>query len=212
MKILALNTAFDFCSVGFIDTNHRNSMFIVEKKQAKSHSQFVLELVDEVLIEVDCKLSDLDAMAYLTGAGSFTGLRIQESIAEALKFTENLQLIKISSLQALAQTAYRMLNRRHFFISVDAKGGKFHFAEYHVEDQRAQLAGTAQYLSATDQILPPILKTSEFYGVGDGFLTYGKILKEKLGHFYPNNVETGLRPEMQDILLLAYKAIGASEK
>src|SRR5690554_7511679 len=79
--ILALDSSTDACSVALIHNNHVTSLFEIA---AKSHTQRLLPMVDEVLREAGCEKRQLDAIAFGRGPGSFTGLRICLGVVQGL--------------------------------------------------------------------------------------------------------------------------------
>lgn len=60
--------------------------FVKEKGVAARSAQLVLPLIEELLTEHALKLQDLDEVEVNTGPGSFTGVRVGVSIANALAF------------------------------------------------------------------------------------------------------------------------------
>ena len=98
-RILALDTATDACSVALQDgerTLHRFEL------AAQSHTRRLLPLVDELLAEAGWTLSTLDALAYGRGPGSFTGLRIGLGTVQGLAFAQDIPVIGVSTLEAMA--------------------------------------------------------------------------------------------------------------
>ena len=108
MKILALDTATQSCSVAIID----NGSLLAEltRLNRRTHSRHLMDLIDMVCQMSDLKIGDVDGFAVTIGPGSFTGLRIGISTIKGLAFPLNKPVVGVSSLDALAwqcaQSAY----------------------------------------------------------------------------------------------------------
>jgi tRNA threonylcarbamoyladenosine biosynthesis protein TsaB len=61
----------------------------------------LLQLIDETLAEVGCRLHDLDAMVALQGPGSFTGLRVGLALTLGLHQGSRLPAGAVSTLEVL---------------------------------------------------------------------------------------------------------------
>ena len=131
--ILALECASDSCSVALL-----NSSGIVEKitDSPKRHNELLLPMVDALLSEAQLAVSDIDAIAFGCGPGSFTGIRIAASVAQGLAFAGEKPVIPISSLAALAQAAYGKLNCSEVLTAVDARMGEIYWAHYRLDNKK----------------------------------------------------------------------------
>ena len=72
------------------------------EKVAARHSSNLLRLCDEVLRATGVTVSDLAAIACGAGPGSFTGLRVGLAVAKGLALADQIPLVLVSSLDALA--------------------------------------------------------------------------------------------------------------
>jgi tRNA threonylcarbamoyladenosine biosynthesis protein TsaB len=82
MKILYIDTSNNKKTVVGLKMDGKDA--ILEKESANWKSQAVLPMVMEVLCTHSLQLTDIDAIEVVLGPGSFTGLRVGVSIANAL--------------------------------------------------------------------------------------------------------------------------------
>ncbi len=108
MKILALDTATQSCSVAIVD----DGLLLAELTRAnvKTHARHAMDLIETVCRVADLKTEEVDGFAVTIGPGSFTGLRIGVSTIKGLAFSLAKPVAGVSSLDALAwqcaQSAY----------------------------------------------------------------------------------------------------------
>ncbi|HLB42150.1 MAG TPA: tRNA (adenosine(37)-N6)-threonylcarbamoyltransferase complex dimerization subunit type 1 TsaB [Gammaproteobacteria bacterium] len=171
VKILAFDTSSIACSVALqMGDDIQGIDKIVPMNQAK----FILPIIKELLEMFSLTLYQLDAIAFGNGPGSFTGIRISSGVAQGLGLATGLPLIPVSSLAALAQTAYLDKQWEKLLVAVDAKTGQVYFASYQVNSHACvELIGKEE-VSVLEKISLPL--ESGWYGVGDGWLTYDKTL------------------------------------
>ena len=88
MKLLAIDTATERCSVALLIDEH-----IVERatETPRGHADLVLPMVEAVLAESGLTLRQLDGLAYGRGPGAFTGVRIAVGVAQGLAFGAQLR-------------------------------------------------------------------------------------------------------------------------
>ena len=138
MKILAIDTATQSCSVAVTDDGSLAAQLTLLKSQ--THSKHLMELIHSVLGIADFGVSDLDGLAVTIGPGSFTGLRIGISTMKGLAYALDIPAVGISSLEALAyqcaQTPYLICPL------LDARKGEVYGAIYRFDqDQLIQKSG-----------------------------------------------------------------------
>jgi tRNA threonylcarbamoyladenosine biosynthesis protein TsaB len=100
--LLALDTSTRTAGVAV----WRDGRVLAERKRVvTTHSESLLEVIDEALAAAAVEPRALDAVACGAGPGSFTGLRIGLATAKGLCFALGRPLILVSSLEALAARA-----------------------------------------------------------------------------------------------------------
>lgn len=72
-----------------------------EDKSGRSHSATLMSVIDSALNEAKVKLSDIGCIAADVGPGSFTGVRIGVSCANAMAYSLGIGVIPVASLAAM---------------------------------------------------------------------------------------------------------------
>jgi len=72
--ILCLETSAPLCQVGLASKGELK--FHRSAEQINRHSELLHTYIDEILLEAGIQVSELEAVAYSAGPGSYTGLRI----------------------------------------------------------------------------------------------------------------------------------------
>lgn len=142
--ILALDTSTDACSVALQVGEAVLSRFEVTPQ---SHTQRLMPLIDDVLAEAGLTLSQLDAIAFGRGPGSFTGLRIGFGVVQGLAFGASLPVVPISTLQSMALSIVQTRLSEQAIGSIpegiiaalDARMGEVYWAAYSVDSHPALL-------------------------------------------------------------------------
>lgn len=126
MKLLALDTATENCSVAYFDGEH---FYQQQELAMQKHGNLILPMLDNLAKEHNFALKDVDYICYNMGPGSFTGVRIGVSTAQGLAFALNKELIGVSSLKILAKLA--LDTQKGICISaIDARMGEVYLAVY----------------------------------------------------------------------------------
>lgn len=98
--LLSIETSTTVCSVAL----HENDKLIsvLEFHQEYSHASKLASLVDHVVKLAGISLKDLSGVAFASGPGSYTGLRIGASLAKGLCYALDVPLITVGTLDVLA--------------------------------------------------------------------------------------------------------------
>lgn len=205
-KILALDSSTDACSVALHIDGACTHLF---ELAAKSHTQRLLPMVDEILAKAGCHLNELDAIAYGRGPGSFTGLRICMGVVQGLAFGANLPVLPISTLQAIACGFMEQNPNNHLPIlaALDARMDEVYWGLFSPEALPQTLV--------TDQVMKPGLVHADqklnqlgqqFIGLGSGWHY------QDLINLAPDMIDLQVYPNAQHIATLAFEDFNNNQK
>ncbi|HLX29026.1 MAG TPA: tRNA (adenosine(37)-N6)-threonylcarbamoyltransferase complex dimerization subunit type 1 TsaB [Casimicrobiaceae bacterium] len=174
MQILALDTSTQWLSVALFD-----GRTVVETREcaANASSARILPAIGELLARGETSLAQLDGIAYGAGPGSFTGLRIACGIAQGLAFGSDRPVFGVSTLEALAQAAWREREWLRVLACLDARMHEVYVAAYERKDNGFAVVREAA-VCKPDEIDADGL--DGFCGAGDAFFTY-PALARRLG-------------------------------
>ncbi|WP_180032281.1 tRNA (adenosine(37)-N6)-threonylcarbamoyltransferase complex dimerization subunit type 1 TsaB [Acinetobacter sp. YH12245] len=149
MKVLALETANEQCSVSVIDDTQE--LFFQLDARAKAQTQTILPMIEQGLNDLGLTVSDLTAIAFSRGPGSFSGVRINAAVTQALAWSNDLPVIPVSTLQALAQAAYRLHGLTAVTAVLDARMNEVYVASYQLDAQGIMQAVDEEQLLSYEQ-------------------------------------------------------------
>ena len=205
-KILALDTATENCSVALLSDG---KIYSRSEVSPRGHANKILPMVDDVLKEAGLTLTDLDALAFGHGPGSFTGVRIGTGIAQGLAFGADLPMIGISTLAAMAQATYRKHGKTHAVCAIDARMSEVYWGRFVRQENGVWQAADEEC------VIPPaeLCVATEADGhkwaqAGTGWEAYQQELTSLKLEREPTNV---LFPEAEDIVVLAEQALAAGK-
>ncbi|MEW9149496.1 tRNA (adenosine(37)-N6)-threonylcarbamoyltransferase complex dimerization subunit type 1 TsaB [Acinetobacter indicus] len=131
MKLLALETANEQCSVSIV--NDTQELFFQLDERAKAQTQTILPMIEQGFAQTETATADLTAVAFHRGPGSFSGVRINPAVAQALAWSHDLPVIPVSTLQALAQAAYRLAGLSAVTAVLDARMNEVYIASFQLD-------------------------------------------------------------------------------
>jgi tRNA threonylcarbamoyladenosine biosynthesis protein TsaB len=174
-KILAIETATEACSVALWHDGKTMQRF---EHRPQQQADLELPMIDSVLAEAKLQLSDLDALAYGCGPGSFTGLRIAAAVTQGISVAAALPVIPVSTLAIIAQGVYREHGHTAVLAAIDARMQEIYWAHYQLENGLMTLSG-AEEVSSPQALLIP--STGENWaGACSGWRAYPDILQTRL--------------------------------
>lgn len=180
MRLLALDTSSDACSVALItgdDTVSRH------ETQAREHTRLLLPMIREVCKEAEVSVSELDAIVLGNGPGSFIGMRIAASVAQGLAFGAGLPIVPVSSMAAMAVDIFANESASHAAIAQDAHMQEVYFGLYKrsgdglprvVSDERIAAPGPLDELAD--------LEAQDVLGAGVGWQLYPVLGEANAAH------------------------------
>lgn len=187
MKLLALETANEQCSVSIVDETQE--LFFQLDARAKAQTQTILPMIEQGFAQTQINTADLTAIAFSRGPGSFSGVRINAAVTQALAWSHDLPVIPVSTLQALAQAAYRLEGLNAVTAVLDARMNEVYIASFQLNEQGImQAVDQEQLLNYSDAA-----KAVRFTLVGSGA---GLIDQEQIQY-------KGLSATAQDIATIA---------
>ena len=147
MRLLAIETATDVCSVSVADEDRVLSESAVF--ESRKHSELLATLIQEQTVERGYPLHTFDGVAVSIGPGSFTGLRIGLSTAKGILFGSGRMLFAVPTLMASAWGSRHLAEQ--IGVLHHSHGEYYFFAEYRLSGPvetiqkpvRAPLAGLA---------------------------------------------------------------------
>lgn len=205
-RILALETSGAICSVALLQGDE-----VIQRicETPRQHMQHLLPFADALLDEAGLKLSALDAIAFSRGPGSFTGLRIAAAAAQGLAFGGELPVVPVSTLQALAQTAFRETGAEQVLAALDARMNEVYSAAFILQDGLMHGTG-AEQLSARKQVRwdgPDA--DAKVLGAGSGWNLAEEFCAELRAGIH--EICTQLEPLARDVCTLAAAAFSRGE-
>lgn len=125
MRILAFNTVTELCSVALLIDQ---KIYNVSTLAPYLHAEIILPMINQLLVDTGIELQSLDCIVLDQGPGSFIGVRLGLSIAQGLALGLDLPLIAVSSLEVLAQKAWRICSMKNVISTIDARMNKLYWS------------------------------------------------------------------------------------
>jgi len=102
MRILAIDTALEACSVAVLDTGAGAVAAHDSVPMQRGHAEALMPMVKRVVERAGIAFEQLDRVAVTTGPGSFTGLRVGIAAARGIALAAGKPAVGITTLAAYA--------------------------------------------------------------------------------------------------------------
>jgi tRNA threonylcarbamoyladenosine biosynthesis protein TsaB len=149
MNILCFDTATDACSVALqVGDVH----FARHEIVPRLHAQLLLPMIQSIILDAKITLSELDAIAFGCGPGSFMGIRLATGMAQGLAFGLSVPVIPISTLQVIAQTAYEKTGEKKIISGWDARMQEVYWGKYECDENNVMQSQQEDALCTAENI------------------------------------------------------------
>lgn len=203
MKILALDTATEACSVS-LGIGEASIDRYVELERGSADQ--LLPMIDSVLAEGGIALGELDAIAFGRGPGGFTGVRLAASVAQGLAFGAQVGVVPVSNLAAVAQRVVQLTpSIRGVLVANDARMKEVYWAWYEVD---GALVPGPEAVSAPGEVQMPV-SASPWAAAGRGLRAWPALAERCRAAGAVLHVD--LLPRASEVLVLARLAAAAGQ-
>jgi len=184
MKILAIDTSGEIANAAILTENMTIGEVSLNARQGEkawTHSEILMPAVQNLFNSTGLRVQEMDYVAYTSGPGSFTGLRIGASCALGIAKAQNIPAIAVPTLDAMAYNVYKLCNRHIVMPMMDARREQVYFAVYITSKTGITRITEYAALPVTEALKQlPFANPENIIFLGDGADAYHEILQEHL--------------------------------
>lgn len=179
-RLLAIETATPACSAALSVDGGVLERYALAPRQ---HAALMLPMIESLLLEAGLTVSQLDAIAFGRGPGSFTGVRIAASLVQGIAFAADLPVVPVSTLAALALGGLRESQLPRILAVMDARKAEVYWGCYTRSGDDVMTLQGSECVCAPDAVPEPVPESGQddWVGVGSGWEAYGEPLIRRLG-------------------------------
>ncbi len=205
MKLLAIETSTEACSAALSIHGEIRERFEIAPRK---HAELILPMIDALLSDASCSLSQIDAIAFGRGPGAFTGVRIGTAVVQGLAFSIDRPVVPVSSLAAMAYGAISEFNAENVLAGIDARMGEVYWGAYQSSDEGGVQLLNSEAVCKPDEAFMPAV--GHWHGVGTAWQTYGALLAARYGGLL-SGTEAEYFPRAGHIAALGVLGVAAGE-
>ena len=176
MKLLAIDTSGDACSAALLLDGEIEQVL---ETAPRGHGERILSMMQSLLERAGVRVTDLDAMAFGRGPGSFTGVRIAVAVIQGAAFGADLPVVPISTLGAMAQGQFRRGGQRRLLTALDARMGEVYWGCFEVGEDGFAAPLCEERVCPPERVEFPVDK--RWYGIGPGWAAHRTSLTASVG-------------------------------
>ena len=199
--ILAIETSSELASCALLSGD---TVISRESDGVRTHSQSVLPMVQELLLEAQVRLDDVDAIAFGAGPGSFTGVRTACGVAQGLAFGADLPVLPLVTLEAMAEACRTRSGATEVLAVLDARMNEVYWAQYRFDG--AWQVVVAPTLSSPELVAPQ--PAAGLAACGNGFSAYPEAFADKT---FAAGADAGIVPHARDLARIGAAALAAGQ-
>ena len=169
MKILSIDVSGQTLSIALLVDER-----LVEKEypSGKNNSDSILPQIQSIMNDENLDFKSLDGVAFGSGPGSFTGLRIAAGVAYGIAFANNLPIVGVNTLKALAKKT----DAKFVISCIDARMSQLYIGAYQkINNVYTPIVKDGLY----DPSDLPNINAKDPVLIGSGVEPYKKFLEEK---------------------------------
>jgi len=206
--ILAIETSSELASCALLnsaagaDAPAVATVMTRETSGVRTHSQSVLPMVQELLIEAGVSLADCDAIAFGAGPGSFTGVRTACGVAQGLAFGARKPVLPLVTLDAMAEACRVRTGATEVLAVLDARMGEVYWAQYRWNGEWQIVREPA--LCAPGDVAPE--PVAGLVACGNGFGAYPEAFA---AHAWAAGAHADILPHAREFAVLGVAALAA---
>lgn len=177
---------------------------LIEHHEAapRRHADRVLSVVGRLLAEAGVARSDLDAIGFGRGPGSFTGLRVAAGVAQGLAFALDVPAVPVSTLAAIAQGSLRENGSRQVMVLLDARLGEVYAGAMRADAAAGVMrAVRRERLCLPEELGEELGGEGGWTGCGPGWDVCAAALRARLGSRL-ERLEPDRLPRARDLVTL----------
>ncbi|MDP6436374.1 MAG: tRNA (adenosine(37)-N6)-threonylcarbamoyltransferase complex dimerization subunit type 1 TsaB [Gammaproteobacteria bacterium] len=175
---------------------------------AQGSSRLVYREIASLLADAGLTARELDCIAFGCGPGSFTGVRVATSVAQALAYSQDLPVGRVSSLAAIAAAVAAEAGERSVASCLDARMGEAYLGIYTTGE--SGMPAPVQ----PDQLVDPAVfrlpqKSGAVIAAGPGWEAWSGLVEQNRELI--DKVLPDVRPSAESVLAIAKSQFAAGD-